>query len=323
MVPKLYYRGQPLDTSCDAFGELRSSGDALEDFAELRRRMDEDGYLFLPRLLDLDEVMAARREVLERISPLGMLDTDAPLIDGVVRNNTDFTFDSQQDFHDLSINNPPLDKLLYSGPMMEFFAGFLGGSVRHFDRTWMRVKGNHAGTSGSPLLRRILSSTFPHCDIVYMGRGTKKVYTSWTPLGDTPLEMGGLMIAEGSHQLEEVKGTYGKLDVDTYCTNSDEANDIESGKKIWADQVDSGAYSQDAVATQKQLDRRWLSANYRAGDVLVFTMYTMHAGMDNQTNRLRISTDTRYQLASEPVDQRWIGKNPIGHGPDGKIGMIC
>jgi len=66
-----------------------------------------------------------------------------------------------------------------------------------------------------------------------------------------------------------------------------------------------------------------LSTNYQAGDVLVFTRYTMHAGMDNQTNRLWISTDTRYQLASEPIDQRWIGKNPIGHGPAGKIGMIC
>ena len=107
------------------------------------------------------------------------------------------------------------------------------------------------------------------------------------------------------------------------CTNSEEAADIESGKKSWSDQVDSGAYSQDAVATQKQLDRRWLSTNYQAGDVLLFTLYTMHAGMDNQTNRLRISTDTRYQLASEPIDQRWIGKNPIGHGPAGKIGMIC
>ncbi len=255
-MSKLYYRGQPLDTSRQAFGQLRSSGDALGDFVELRRRIDEDGYVLLPGLLDLDEVMAARREVLGRISALGMLDTDLPLMDGVVRNDADFTFDNEQDFHQLSANNPPLDKLLYSGAIMDFFARFLGGPVRHFDRTWMRVKGNHAGTSGCLLLRRMLSTSFPHCDIVYMGRGTQRVFTSWTPLGDTPLEMGGLMIAERSHQLEEVKSTYGKLDVDTYYTNSEEAADIESGKKSWSDQVDSGAYSQDAVATQKQLDRR-------------------------------------------------------------------
>ena len=49
----------------------------------------------------------------------------------------------------------------------------------------------------------------------------------------------------------------------------------------------------------------------------------MHASMDNQTNRIRLSTDTRYQLASEPVDERWIGDNPIAHGLESKRGMIC
>jgi hypothetical protein len=52
-------------------------------------------------------------------------------------------------------------------------------------------------------------------------------------------------------------------------------------------------------------------------------MYTMHASMDNHTNRLRLSTDTRYQLAAEPVDERWIGEDPIAHGPEAKKGIIC
>jgi hypothetical protein len=73
-MPKRYYRGQPLDTSRQDFGQLRSSGDVLEDFAELRRRIDEGGYILLPELLGLDEVLAVRREVLGRISTLGMLD---------------------------------------------------------------------------------------------------------------------------------------------------------------------------------------------------------------------------------------------------------
>ncbi|MDC0935554.1 phytanoyl-CoA dioxygenase family protein [Pirellulales bacterium] len=311
-TPKLYYRGQPLDTSSQAFGEMRASQDALGDFAELRRRIDEDGYLLLPGLLDRDRVMSARREILGRIDALGLLDADSPLIDGIIRSDMTIDFENERQFHGLAIDNPPLEKLLYSGAMMDFFAAFLEGPVRHYDRTWLRVKGN-----------RDTTTTHPHYDIVYMGRGTPHVFTAWTALGDTPLEMGGLMIAERSHQLEEVKQTYGQMDVDTYCTNSEEAAEIESGKKLWSDLVDSGAYSQDAVAAQKQLDRRWLSSNYQAGDVIVFTMYTLHAGLDNQTNRLRLSTDSRYQLASEPIDERWIGKNPIGHGPKGKIGMIC
>ena len=52
-------------------------------------------------------------------------------------------------------------------------------------------------------------------------------------------------------------------------------------------------------------------------------MYTMHASTDNHSRAFRLSTDTRYQLASEPVDERWIGENPIAHGPAGKRGFIC
>jgi hypothetical protein len=58
-------------------------------------------------------------------------------------------------------------------------------------------------------------------------------------------------------------------------------------------------------------------------DVLVFGMYTMHASLDNQTDRWRLSTDSRYQLASEPADERWIGEHPPGHGPAAKVHAIC
>lgn len=41
--------------------------------------------------------------------------------------------------------------------------------------------------------------TAPHCDLVYMGRGTKNVFTMWVPYGEVPLELGGLMVLEQSH----------------------------------------------------------------------------------------------------------------------------
>jgi len=56
-------------------------------------------------------------------------------------------------------------------------------------------------------------------DIVFMGRGTTNLYTTWTPLGDIPLEMGGLMILERSHQHERLNNGYGRKDVDKYCVN--------------------------------------------------------------------------------------------------------
>jgi hypothetical protein len=49
----------------------------------------------------------------------------------------------------------------------------------------------------------------------------------------------------------------------------------------------------------------------------------VHGGTDNRSDRIRISTDTRYQRASAVADERWIGAAPVGHGPSAKKGLIC
>ncbi len=300
------FQGCQLDTSLEAFGALRPSDDAIADMTELRWRFEQNGYLYLPGLLDRNQVLDARLEMLKKLAATGHLHPDHPLQDGVARADFDHPF-----MPELAKDNAPLLKVLYDGPMMAFYERFLGGAVRHFDYTWCRSKPPGLTTA-----------TPPHYDIVFMGRGTRRLYTSWTPLGDIPLEMGGLMILENSHRLEAVKADYGQLDVDVYCTNYPDAAEIESGEKQWQNS-NGGAYSKDAIATQSEFGRRWLTTEYAMGDLLIFSMYTMHASMDNQTNRIRLSTDTRYQLASEPVDERWIGDNPIAHGLQSKRGMIC
>jgi hypothetical protein len=66
---------------------------------------------------------------------------------------------------------------------------------------------------------------------------------------------------------------------------------------------------------QNELGGRWLTTDFQAGDMLVFGMWTLHCSLDNNSprNRLRITIDTRYQPADEPVDERWIGTDPAGH----------
>jgi ectoine hydroxylase-related dioxygenase (phytanoyl-CoA dioxygenase family) len=303
----LTYLGRRIDTSPQAFGELRSSGDLLEDQEELRARMSEDGYLYLPGLLERSEVLAARKEVLRRLDAAGRIDRSRPLSEGIPAADVTDGF-----VHSLADDNEPLEKVVFHGPMVAFCERFLGGAIRHFDYIWLRAK--KPGTT---------DATAPHYDVVFMGRGTKKLCTAWTPLEDVPVEKGGLMILEGSHRLSEVKSTYGAMDVDTYCTNRNEAKDIETGQKQWEDRVNGGKYADDAVAVREALGGRWLTTDFRAGDVLLFGMYTMHASSDNHARSYRLSTDTRYQLASEPVDERWVGENPPAHGPAGKRGMIC
>ena len=196
---------------------------------------------------------------------------------------------------------------------MGVFERFLGGPVRHYDYTWLRVM--FPGDT--------YKATNPHCDVVYMGRGTHALYTAWTPLGDVPREMGGLMILEESSQRRDRMSRYWDMDVDAYCESWPDAEEIEKGEKLWADAVQGGFFDDNAARARENVGGRWLTANYKTGDVLIFSIFTLHASLNNTTNRVRISTDSRYQLASEPIDERWIGENPIAHGPNAKIGMIC
>ena len=60
----------------------------------------------------------------------------------------------------------------------------------------------------------------------------------------------------------------------------------------------------------------WATTSFRAGDVLIVSMRTIHASTTNVTPRYRLSSDTRYQLATDPIDERWVsraGKPPNGH----------
>ena len=300
-VPDLYSCGHKLDEGDNRLGTLNSTYKTSADPETLRDRMAEDGYLFLRSYLNRDEVLAARRHILEQLAADGQLDPSAAVMDGVPKAGTKLFFQPEL----AQKNNPPLQHLLYSpqGNLMEFFRSFLGGEVRHFDFTWLRCISPGLGTPS-------------HCDIVYMGRGTRKLFTAWVPLGDIDFELGGLMILEGSHKNVQLQQTYGRRDVDSYCTNKpDDPARTATGLNGWL--------SEDPNKIRRSLGGRWLTSEYQMGDVVIFSMNTVHGGMDNRSNQLRLSSDSRYQLASELVDERWIGENPPGHSSAGKRGRVC
>ena len=283
-------------------GSLRESTSLVGNPEALRQRMAEDGYIFLRGFLNREDAQAARRDILQRVAAEGALDPDADLMDGVLATTERVGFDPSR-----TRGSAAIQRLLFQGPMMAFFAEFLGDEVRGFDYVWLRSVSPGFGTK-------------PHGDSVFMNRGTRNLYTAWTPLGEIDLELGGLIVLEGSHRLDEVRQSYGERDVDTFCEgdNAGEVYQLPEGQP-WHGQIDD-----DPVALQTRLGGRWLTATFEPGDLLVFGMGTLHASLDNSTaNRLRLSTDTRYQLASESVDERWVGEEPIGHGPEAKRGIIC
>ena len=80
----------------------------------------------------------------------------------------------------------------------------------------------------------------------------------------------------------------------------------------------TGWFSNDPVEIIDKYGGQWGTSEFKAGDALIFGMYMMHASLVNTTNYYRLSVDTRYQLSSEPADERWTGTNPTGHYNLGK-----
>ena len=282
--------GHELDMSPKRFGELKDSGEFATDPEVLRARMKEDGYLLLRGFLDKDEVLKAREEVFNKWSEVGEIDTNHPIIDGISSGTSKKNeLEDPGLFRKHVCEGPNLRKVTHSGPMIEFYERFLGGPVRCFDYLWLRTVA-------------VGNFTPPHYDIIYMGRGTKNLYTSWTPLGDVPRTDGSLLVLENSHTIKELLDHYASIDFmkPKHLTNKQRTFRLNG----------------NPAEVAEKYDRRWLTTDFQAGDLLLFGMFTMHCSLDNRStvNRLRLSSDTRYQLASDPVDERWIGPNPIAHG---------
>ena len=256
---------------------LREANDLLDDADALKARMAEDGYLFIRGLQDRDRVGEARRVVLENLDANNQIDPDYPLDLGVAAAGKRGSFfgGAKQVTH-----TPEFLSVVNSPEIMEFFERFLDGPVLTFDYKWLRAVGPGNNTGA-------------HYDVVYMGRGTTNLYTVWTPLDDVTYDMGPLVILAGSHQFDAVKETYGKMDVDR-------------------DHV-TGHFTNEPIEMVDQYGGQWQTSEFSMGDVIILGMYTMHGSINNTSNRFRISTDTRYQLATDPVDHRWVGENPVAH----------
>jgi Phytanoyl-CoA dioxygenase (PhyH) len=295
--------GYELDTSAAAFGFMRSSADSAGDPVELARRLADDGYLYLPGFFDPALIFAARAAITDRLAAEGSLDPAHPSIAAIARPDKKFSYRG-----DLARHNAAVERVVYGPELLGFYAALFGEAVRHFDHTWFRAVSRGMGTT-------------PHCDLVYMGRGTRELLTAWIPYGDIPLEMGGVMLLEDSHKKSARIKNYLDVDVDSYCENRPKEVEKVAVKGGWSH---PGFLSKNPATLRAKLGGRWLTCpDYKVGDFVTFGMTIVHGGLDNQTDRLRFSSDTRYQRASEPIDERWIGANPPANTLAGKRGRVC
>lgn len=111
-------------------GELRAAAGLLGDVETLRRRMEEDGYLLFRGFFDREEVLAARRQLVEVLQREGALHPDHPAMDAVAAPGHGGGFRGGD--NDLT-HSPAFRRLVESETVMGFFSRFLGGESLTYD----------------------------------------------------------------------------------------------------------------------------------------------------------------------------------------------
>ena len=228
----------------------------------LRARMAQDGYLFVPGLVNRDAIRRARHDILAICAGAGWLAPGTKPDDGIAAPGVRHIA-PQPGFMEVYTEVQRLE----SFHALAHDPGIVG-VVRLIVEDEVLI---HPRNIARIIFPEITAYTTPaHQDFIHI-KGTPETYTCWFPLGDCPPELGGLAIMRGSHQ----QGIY--------------QHDPALG---------AGGRGIDTAP----LGHGWVASPLKEGDALFFHSRAVHRGLDNVTpNRLRLSCDFRYQAVSQPV----------------------
>jgi hypothetical protein len=250
--------------------ELRVSSDAMNDPEELRRRIAEEGYLFFKHLQPVDKLLALRKEMLTVIQQGGWLVPGTDPLEGIARVSAQCTEGD----------------VAYTDVYHEVY------KLEAFHRSahWPEVTEMVAKIMSRPIMphpEKIARLWFPkytehttpiHQDFVHF-QGNFATLTCWAPVGDCPIELGGLAVLPGSHKVNQVLDHHFSLGA-------------------------GGLYVDvpEQALQHKELDVAWHTTNYEIGDTLIFPALMIHKALPNYTeDKLRVSLDNRYQAIGDPI----------------------
>jgi hypothetical protein len=254
----------------EKYSAFVDSTDLVRNGPALRERMKRDGYLFLRDAGPKDRLLKLRQDMLELCRDAGWLDPKAPLMDGKWSGAGPFT-EGEQPYMDVykkviylqSFRDAPEAPELYA--LME---KVLGGPALLHQRKIGRLT----------FPRNVVQTTAAHQDFHYI-RGTSETYTVWMPVGDCPVQLGGLAVLKGSHRQGFIE--HGRFSVKKYAQDGLEPEKWPSGEGV-----------------------EWQTGDFAMGDLILFHSHTIHKAMPNLTDdKIRLSIDNRYQRQGEVIEK--------------------
>jgi len=252
----------------ESFGALQCSRELLDDSQRLRERCAEDGYVYIRSLLPVDILSSLRHDILQICARAGWVRGGAALMDAVAVGPP--RNEGEESFfavYDEVQKLESLHALAHEEQLMRLMRAVVGETAFP----------HPLGIARLMFPQNHECTTPPHQDYPN-NQGTADLYASWIPLGDCPAALGGVAILERSHN---------------------------SGLLPLAYSLGAGA--RQAVLEGDLAGERWLSTDFRAGDVLVFHSMTVHRALHNSSpDRMRLSCDFRYQREGEALVERCL-----------------
>ena len=179
----------------DQLEELRVSNDAKNHPEELQHRIDDEGYLFFKQLQNPSKLLELRRQILTTLQDGGWLIHGTDPMDGIT-DVTKVCTEGDREYTDVYHHVQKLEAFHRSAHWPEV--------TQMIDRIM--------GRPAMPQPQKIARIWFPqytehttptHQDFVHF-QGTFEALTLWAPIGDCPIELGGLAVLPGSHKVGEV-----------------------------------------------------------------------------------------------------------------------
>ncbi len=237
----------------------------LGNSSALRSRLATDGYLFLRDIVSVEHLQVLRDQITGILAELGWIEGGEERMKA--RAICRPRREGQPKFfhaHDRIIKLEALHSLAHESNLATVMRQALGDSAFPHPLSIVRLV-----FPDSPEL-----ATPPHQDFPN-NQGTPNLTAAWIPLGDCSIDDGSLAILEGSHK-------YGVLPLKFHL----------------------GAGNRRAVLSEEIQTCRWVGADFKAGDIVLFPSLTVHKAMENyNTETMRLSVDFRYQLEGEALTE--------------------
>jgi ectoine hydroxylase-related dioxygenase (phytanoyl-CoA dioxygenase family) len=266
----------------DVLGSFVDSTEISSDHQALAESFDKNGYIFVKGLISQESVNNARREVFGRLAEVDEI--REPAIEGIATGRSrrvELVGDLGVFWQSVS-EGQAIRRVSHATETKSLLDTLFNEESLAHDYSFLRpgVKGRF---------------TFLHFDYPFFSRGSKRVVTAWTAIGPVPKDEGALFVLENSHSFDDLIADAVEIDYDSSSSPRVQMTD-------------------DLVELARARSSRLLTTDFDPGDIVLFSMTTMHGAFDNNSElgRARLTVDVRWQPAAEPVDERYIGPNPKG-----------